>query len=99
MYIDRDLARPRHIFAEERCGGAKCCVGNEQSDGAADGGEQEGFDEQLEWSPLAQVQSQAEVPAGQALFASLFVFENYPVNPAVGERLGELRVGGVLELA
>ena len=47
MCIDRDLARPRHIFAQERCGGAKRCVGDKQSDGAADGGEQQGLDEQL----------------------------------------------------
>ncbi len=47
---------------------------------------------QHEWTPLARVQALSEVPAGEPLFGSLYVFENYPVDPAVGERLGELRI-------
>jgi amino acid adenylation domain-containing protein/non-ribosomal peptide synthase protein (TIGR01720 family) len=41
--------------------------------------------EQRQWehSPLAQVQKWSPVPAGQALFESLLVFENYPVDPAL----------------
>ncbi len=33
---------------------------------------------QYEYSQLAQIQSWSQVPAGSALFESLFVFENYP---------------------
>ncbi len=48
-----------------------------------------------EWTPLARVQALAEVPAGEPLFATLLAFENYPVDPSVAERLGELRVDDV----
>ena len=47
---------------------------------------------QFEWTPLAHIQSLARLPAGQPLFASLLTFENYPVDPSVSERLGELRI-------
>jgi len=47
---------------------------------------------QYEWTPLSRIQSLAEVPSTEPLFASLLVFENYPVAPAVSERLGELRI-------
>ncbi|MET0396972.1 MAG: amino acid adenylation domain-containing protein, partial [Longimicrobiaceae bacterium] len=49
-----------------------------------------------EHAPLADVQRWSEVPAGQPLFETLVVFENYPVDEAVGEAgangLGGLRV-------
>jgi amino acid adenylation domain-containing protein/non-ribosomal peptide synthase protein (TIGR01720 family) len=48
---------------------------------------------QHEWTPLPRIQGLTEVPAGEPLFASLLAFENYPVDPAMSERLGELRVG------
>src|SRR5215203_1298193 len=47
---------------------------------------------QHEWTPLTRIQSLAGLPAGESLFASLLVFENYPVAPAVSERLGGLRI-------
>jgi amino acid adenylation domain-containing protein/non-ribosomal peptide synthase protein (TIGR01720 family) len=47
---------------------------------------------QHEWLPLARVQSLSEVPPGEPLLTSLLAFENYPVDPAVAERLGELRI-------
>ncbi len=50
---------------------------------------------QHEWTPLARVQALAETPAGEPLFQSLLAFENYPVDPAVAERLGELAIGEV----
>ena len=50
---------------------------------------------QHEWTPLARVQALAEVPTGEPLFLSLYVFENYPVDPAMGERLRELRIEDV----
>lgn len=40
---------------------------------------------QYEYSSLAEVQRWSEIPPGQALFDSIVVFENYPVNE-VGER-------------
>ncbi|MEW5931844.1 MAG: amino acid adenylation domain-containing protein, partial [Gemmatimonadota bacterium] len=48
-----------------------------------------------EHAPLAQVQRWSDVPSGEALFRSLVVFENYPVDQAIGEAAGgleELRV-------
>ncbi|MBE9069516.1 amino acid adenylation domain-containing protein, partial [Leptolyngbya cf. ectocarpi LEGE 11479] len=36
---------------------------------------------QYEYSPLIQVQRWSEVPPGSALFDSIVVFENYPVDP------------------
>ncbi len=50
---------------------------------------------QHEWTPLARVQALAEVPAGEPLFHSLLAFENYPIDPSLGERLGELSIGEV----
>jgi amino acid adenylation domain-containing protein/non-ribosomal peptide synthase protein (TIGR01720 family) len=47
---------------------------------------------QHEWTPLTRIQELSEVSAREALFASLLVFENYPVAPTVTERLGELRI-------
>ncbi len=35
---------------------------------------------QYEYSPLVDVQGWSDVPRGQSLFDSIFVFENYPVN-------------------
>ncbi len=37
-----------------------------------------------EYSPLVEVQSWSDVPAGQPLFESIFAFENYPVEEAGG---------------
>ncbi len=48
-----------------------------------------------EYAPLGEVQRWSDVPAGEALFESLFAFENYPVDEAMREQadgLGELRV-------
>ncbi len=45
---------------------------------------------QYEGTPLVQVQGWAGLPRGEALFETLLVFENYPVQPAArddGERL------------
>ena len=33
-----------------------------------------------EYTPLVQIQSWSEVPRGQALFETILVFENYPVD-------------------
>ncbi|HEX7240019.1 MAG TPA: amino acid adenylation domain-containing protein, partial [Longimicrobiaceae bacterium] len=46
-----------------------------------------------EHAPLADVQRWSEVPAGESLFESLVVFENYPVDRALEEAQG--RLGGV----
>ncbi|MET0397904.1 MAG: condensation domain-containing protein, partial [Longimicrobiaceae bacterium] len=50
---------------------------------------------EYEYTPLVDVQRWSEVPAGEPLFESLAVFENYPVDEAAGEAseaLGELTV-------
>jgi amino acid adenylation domain-containing protein/non-ribosomal peptide synthase protein (TIGR01720 family) len=47
---------------------------------------------QYEYSSLVQVQEWSEVPRGSALFESIFVFENYPVDSAILERGGRLEV-------
>ncbi|SEN19156.1 non-ribosomal peptide synthase domain TIGR01720/amino acid adenylation domain-containing protein [Stigmatella aurantiaca] len=39
---------------------------------------------QHEYSPLAQVQAWSEVPRGTGLFESLYSFENYPMDSALG---------------
>ncbi|MFL5355870.1 amino acid adenylation domain-containing protein, partial [Archangium sp.] len=39
-----------------------------------------------EYTPLMQIQGWSDVPRGSALFDSLLVFENYPVDGAVRER-------------
>ncbi|RKH17583.1 condensation domain-containing protein, partial [Corallococcus sp. CA031C] len=41
---------------------------------------------QFEHTPLLQIQRWSDVPRGAALFDSLLVFENYPVDGAVRER-------------
>ncbi|MET0395270.1 MAG: amino acid adenylation domain-containing protein, partial [Longimicrobiaceae bacterium] len=49
-----------------------------------------------EYAPLVEVQRWSGVPRGEALFRSVVVFENYPIDEAVGEAsangLGGLRV-------
>src|SRR5215213_469731 len=50
---------------------------------------------QYEYSPLVEVQRWSEVPQGTPLFESLVVFENYPVNKALGERNVGLEVRDV----
>lgn len=40
---------------------------------------------EYEYTPLIQIQRCSEVPRGEALFHSLFVFENAPVDPALCE--------------
>jgi amino acid adenylation domain-containing protein/non-ribosomal peptide synthase protein (TIGR01720 family) len=45
---------------------------------------------EFEYAPLAEVQRWSDVPPGEALFESLVVFENYPVDQAMGEQAGGL---------
>ncbi|CUS39185.1 non-ribosomal peptide synthetase [Candidatus Nitrospira nitrificans] len=45
---------------------------------------------QYEYPPLVQIQRWSEIPKGQALFKSLVVFENAPVDPRLGEQVGEV---------
>ncbi|HJP91741.1 MAG TPA: amino acid adenylation domain-containing protein [Pyrinomonadaceae bacterium] len=52
---------------------------------------------QHEYTPLVSVQGWSEVPRGQSLFESLFIFENYPVStalrePAIGLQVEDVRV-------
>ncbi len=45
-----------------------------------------------EYSPLASVQRWSEIKAGSPLFESLFVFENYPLDKMLQERVGDLTI-------
>ncbi|HLL48211.1 MAG TPA: condensation domain-containing protein, partial [Longimicrobiaceae bacterium] len=45
---------------------------------------------EYEYAPLGEVQRWSELPAGEPLFESLVVFENYPVDQAVAEQAGGL---------
>ncbi|MEO7331485.1 MAG: condensation domain-containing protein, partial [Minicystis sp.] len=45
-----------------------------------------------EHTSLAEVQGLSEVPRGTPLFESLFLFENYPVDPSLGRAAAGLRV-------
>jgi amino acid adenylation domain-containing protein len=53
---------------------------------------------QYEYSPLVQVQGWSEVPRGQALFESLLVFENYPVDASLMQRLRSLSVSNLRKI-
>ena len=50
---------------------------------------------EYEYSPLSQVQGWSETPKGGALFDSIVVFENYPVDQTLREWEGTLRIGQV----
>ncbi|HZF12826.1 MAG TPA: amino acid adenylation domain-containing protein, partial [Thermoanaerobaculia bacterium] len=50
---------------------------------------------QFEHSALAAVQGWSEVPRGQALFDSIVIFENYPLDRSLLGRRGELDVSDV----
>jgi surfactin family lipopeptide synthetase C len=47
---------------------------------------------QFEFSSLAEVQTWSDVPRSKSLFESLLVFENYPVDPALGEEVKSLEI-------
>jgi len=47
---------------------------------------------QFEYLPLAEVQGVCELAAGQALFESILVFENYPVDVSLAAPQGQLAV-------
>jgi amino acid adenylation domain-containing protein/non-ribosomal peptide synthase protein (TIGR01720 family) len=46
--------------------------------------------QEFDYSALGDIQRWSEVPHGQPLFESLLVFENYPVDAALSQRLGGL---------
>jgi amino acid adenylation domain-containing protein/non-ribosomal peptide synthase protein (TIGR01720 family) len=48
-----------------------------------------------EYTPLTQIQGWSELPRGAALFESLLVFENYPINQALDEHADGLTVDEV----
>ncbi|WP_346728620.1 non-ribosomal peptide synthase/polyketide synthase, partial [Corallococcus exiguus] len=57
--------------------------------------EQQAEQRQYEQSPLVRVQGWSEVPRGQALFESLLVFENYPIDSSLKGRANRWEVGDV----
>lgn len=48
-----------------------------------------------EYSPLAAVQRLSQIKVGSPLFESLLVFENYPLDKMLQERIGDLTIGEV----
>jgi non-ribosomal peptide synthetase component F len=50
---------------------------------------------QYEYSSLVQVQEWSDVPRGRALFESIFVFENYPVDSSLAARRDGPEIGGL----
>ncbi len=48
-----------------------------------------------EYSPLAAVQRWSEITVGSPLFESLLVFENYPMDKMLQERIGDLTISEV----
>jgi amino acid adenylation domain-containing protein len=58
--------------------------------------ERQGEVQEYEWSPLVEVQGWSEVERGGALFESILVFENYPVDAFLQRQLG--RQSGGLEI-
>ena len=51
---------------------------------------------QYEYTPLVEIQAWSEVPRGSALFDSILVFENYPVDESLQEEpAGSLEVAAV----
>ena len=48
--------------------------------------------QQYEYTPLIQVQQWSDVPKDLPLFASILVFENYPVNTAIAEFGREMEI-------
>ncbi|MCA1994498.1 MAG: amino acid adenylation domain-containing protein, partial [Coleofasciculus sp. S288] len=47
---------------------------------------------QYGYSPLTEVQGWSEIPRGLPLFESIVVFENYPVDRAIQEQKGNLKI-------
>jgi amino acid adenylation domain-containing protein/non-ribosomal peptide synthase protein (TIGR01720 family) len=45
-----------------------------------------------EHTPLVDVQRWSEVPAGQPLFSSLLIFQNYPLDRELGQQTGHLGI-------
>ena len=54
---------------------------------------------QYEYSPLVQVRQWSEVPSGEQLFDSIFVFENYPVDKSLGSQSASLAISGADSIA
>ncbi|NTW00310.1 MAG: AMP-binding protein, partial [Oscillochloris sp.] len=54
---------------------------------------------QYEHTPLVQIQSWSDIPADQPLFESILVFENYPVDEALGAQGGSIQITDVESLS
>ncbi|GER90177.1 hypothetical protein KDW_43390 [Dictyobacter vulcani] len=50
---------------------------------------------QYEYTPLAQVQAWSDIPQGTALFDSLLVFENYPIDASTRSTESSLQLAGL----
>jgi amino acid adenylation domain-containing protein len=54
--------------------------------------DRQGAAREYEYAPLVKIQSWSEVPAGIALFESLMVFENYPMDQGANGELSDLEI-------
>src|SRR5262249_48257498 len=54
--------------------------------------EQQAEARQYDYTPLAQAQRWSELPRGTALFDSILVFENYPVDASLGNYSSSLKI-------
>jgi amino acid adenylation domain-containing protein/non-ribosomal peptide synthase protein (TIGR01720 family) len=45
-----------------------------------------------DWTPLTEIQQRVDLPAGEPLLSSLLVFESYPFDATLGDRLEGLRI-------
>ncbi|KST65996.1 non-ribosomal peptide synthetase [Mastigocoleus testarum] len=50
---------------------------------------------QYEYTPLIEIQKWSEIPAGQLLFASIFNFQNYPINSSLQQPIHNLKISNV----
>jgi amino acid adenylation domain-containing protein len=53
---------------------------------------------QYEYSPLVQVQGWSDMPRGLPLFESLLVFENYPMDTSLQQRLENLEISNLRKI-
>jgi amino acid adenylation domain-containing protein/non-ribosomal peptide synthase protein (TIGR01720 family) len=51
--------------------------------------------EQYSYTPLVEIQGWSEIPGGMPLFESIVVFENYPVDASVQEKIANLDISDI----
>ncbi len=51
--------------------------------------------ERYAYSPLVEIHSWSEIPRGMALFESIVVFENYPLDTSLRQRIDNVEISGI----